>query len=473
MKKNSGTTDKQETKAAVQSIYEAKPEPGRNRAPKQDVEPADTRKQARLKMVEKRRDRSRSISMSLFVLIVMLLTVVLILNIMSRNAPAPQFMFIQNGIIEHSITSNAIIIREENVLKSPDNGYLKPMIQGGSRVSSGQTVAVIIREGSEDDLTTLKNYDQQIADLQMELVMKGKGTGASAVYDEADASIAAQIDLVRRDSSGMVFTSLSSYRTSIDVAMSRRDTRLLNIDFKDATLKELKLQKENLEKDLGVVAGNIIVSKPGILSYNLDGLEKSLSTQSIEKMDLDFFNKYSKGALAFLTAGEFRKKGDDAIKVITGIYQYIALVLPETEDSNFAADSSHTIKVPGTGASIEDCIVFRKIIQGGQLLVIFRTDRMIVGLADTRYIQALLTIKSAEGLRIPYSSVMNISEDGLSGDIMLVVSGYARKIHIKIIDSDSEYAIIEAAEKENQKVLDKAYLVKNPESVKEGENIGG
>ncbi|MHB1453693.1 MAG: HlyD family efflux transporter periplasmic adaptor subunit [Saccharofermentanales bacterium] len=473
MKKSVGTPERQETKTVIQSVYEAKPESGRHAAQKQDSVSDDQRKQERLRMVEKRRDRSRSISLSLFVLIVMLLTVVLILNIMNRNAPDPQFMFIQNGIIEHNITTNAIIIREENILKSPDNGYLKPMIQGGSRVSSGQTVAVIIRDGSEDDLATLKNYDQQIADLQMELVMKGKGTGAAAVYDEADGSISTQIDLVRRDGTGMIFTSLSSYRTSIDVAMSRRDTRLLNIDFKDATLKELKIQKEKLEKDLGVVAGNIIVSKPGILSYSLDGMEVTLSPKFVEKMNPDEFSKYSEGTLALMTAGEYRKKDADAVKIITGIYQYIALVLPETEDGNFPTDSRHTIKVPGTGTSIEDCIVFRKIIQGGQLLVIFRTDRMIVRFADTRYIQALLTIKSAEGLRIPYSSVMNISDDGLSGDIMLVVSGYARKIHVKIIDSDSEYAIIEASEKENQTVLDKAYLVKNPESVTEGENIGG
>jgi hypothetical protein len=473
MKRNVDNRGPSTGKVPTPKVFEASWESGKHDRSRAKVPPDDIRKSAKLKMVEKRRDRSRSISMSIFVLIVMLLTVLLILNIMKRNAPKPQFMFIQTGTIEHSLTADALIIREENILSAPDNGYLKPIVQSGSRVSFGQTAAVILREGSEEALATLKNYDQQIADLQMALVLQGKGTGAQAIYTEADESIANQIDLVRRDASGMTFPSFGSYRTSIDVAMSRRDSRLSAIDFKDAALKELKSQKAGLEKSLGIVAGNVVVGKPGILSYSIDGLEGRLSPATVDKMGLDQFKEFAAEVPTLLTADQYREKGADAVKIITGIYQYIALILPESADGSFPEESRHTIQIPSTGTSIDNCLLYRKIIQSGELLVIFRTDRQIVRFADMRHVKVQLSVLKTEGLRIPFSSVMNLREDGTVGDIMLVVSGYARKMPVRLVDSDSEYVIIEAVAAEDQATLDKGYLVKNPDSVTEGENLGG
>ncbi len=455
-------------------IREARKEPGRAESLKSRIrEDDELQKKARLEAAERRRDRSRSVTMSFFVLAVMLLTVSLVLSIMRRSAPKPQFMFIQTGVIDHTVTSDAILIRDETLLKSPDNGILKPVLQAGSRVSTGQTAAVIIREGSEDDIAALRNYERQIADLQARLVMQGKGTGAAAIYEEADGSIAAQIDLVRRDGAMAVFTNFPAYRASVDVAMNRRDTRLLGIDFNDAELSELKKQKENLEKELGIVAGNVIVTRPGILSYTIDGMEKTLSPGSADTLTMDQFSECLGSVQPFLTAGELCKKDDTALKVISGVYQYIALTVPESADSTFKEGSTHTIRVPDAGVDIADCTVYRKVIKAGQLLILFRTDRMVVRFADARTVKVLLSIRTSEGLRIPYSSLADVGPDRRSGDIMLVVSGYVRRISVRIVDSDNEYAIIEAVADEDKARLDKGYLVKNPDSVKEGENIGG
>ncbi len=429
-------------------------------------------KRKRLDYVERKKSRSQSISMSIFVVFVMIITVIVVLKIMKSSDPKPQFMFIQEGVIEHTITSEGLFIREETVLRSPDNGYLKPLIQAGSRVSSGQTAAVIMKDGSDDHMVTLKNYEKQISDLQNELMKQGKGPGARAVYDEADKEISAQIDIIRHDAINGLSAGISSNRSSISIAIQRRESRLLSIDFNDTRLNELKTQKQLLEEGLEVVTGNIFIETPGIVSYHIDGQEEILNADSAGKMSIDDYKKYLLQDKGNYTVGEYIEKDAAALKIITGIYQQIAVLIPAQQDSEFAEDSVHVLSVPEKGVQISGCRVVRKLVQGEEVLVILTTDRQLSGFSDHRSVVVSISTRTTSGLRIPYSSLYDIANDGKSGDLMIVVNGYAKKIPVTIKDHDSEYAIIEAANEADKNTLLNGYLVKNPGSVEEGEDLG-
>lgn len=427
---------------------------------------------AKLRAVEKRKARSRSVTMTVFVLVIMIFTVFIILQIMRQTAPKPQFMFLQTGTLEHTVGSTGLLIREETLMKASIDGTVKPLVEEGNRVSFGQSIAIIIDKGEEASLSALKNCEQQISDLQRELINQGKGPGARVIYEEADKDIAELVDLIRKDSIQGTLMNINSYETSIAVLLERRDTRLLSIDFNDSRLSELKRQKENLEKTLGILSGTIIGKTPGIISYNIDGLEEKLTVKDVQSLTVELYNQYISESKITTTTGETVKKDEPILRITGGIYQCIAFLLPGTTADSFPADSVHTVKITLDGTTIENCKVIKTIATGNDLFVIFQTDRQMDRFSDRRTIQASITTSSFTGLKIPISAIIGFDKTAKTGEIMIVSNGYARISKINIIDYDREDAIIEGVKDQQYSPAVNGYLVKNPESVKEGENIG-
>lgn len=431
-------------------------------------------REAKLRAVDRRKARSRSVTMTLFALIIMIITVLIILNIMKQTAPKPQFMFIQNGVLEHTVGSTGLLIRDEVLMKAPANGTVRPLIEEGNRVSFGQDIAIIIDQSAEESLSALKNCEQQISDLQRDLINQGKGPGARVIYEEADKDIAELINLARKDSIQGSLLNMNSYETSIAVLLERRDTRLLSIDFKDSRLNELKAQKIKLEKTLGLLSGTIKSQTSGIVSYHIDGMEELFETKNIQSLTVEQYQKFQSESKIYITTESTIKKDAPIVRITSGIYQYIAFLLPNTSIDSFKADSIHTIKIPMDGTTIQNCQVIKTEAVGSGLFVVFKTDRQLDRFSDRRIIQADITIKSTEGLKIPVSSIIGFDKNNKTGEIMIVSNGYARIAKINILDyNDGEYVIIEGVKDQKYSPALNGYLVKNPESVQEGENIGG
>lgn len=433
---------------------------------------ADQR-EAKLRAVERRKTRSRSITMTIIFLVILIFTVFLILNIMKKVSPKPQFMFIQNGRIEHVIGATGLLVRDDVLMKSPADGTLKPLIEEGNRASFGQDVAIIINKGSEQQLLALENCEQQISELQKELINKGKGAGAKVIYEEADKDIAQLVNLARKESIQDSLINMDSYEASIEVMLERRNTRLLSIDFSDARLNALKTQKAGLEKALGLFAGTIKSRTSGIVSYHIDGLEEQIDITKILSLTLQQYRNFIRDSKIKLTADDAVTKNEPIIRITSGIYQYIAFLLTNTSQSSFRINSYHTVKVPLDSATISNCQVVKAIPSGKDLFIIMKTDRQLDRFSDRRVIQADISIKTTEGLRVPVSSIINFDKNSNTGEIMIVSGGYTRKAKITIIDYDREYAIIDSVKGEEYAPSLYGYLVKNPESIEEGENIGG
>jgi len=444
----------------------------RDNFPVMDQNSVASQRDAKLRAVGRRKERSRIITLLFFVLIIMVFTVFIILSIMKKTSPKPQFMFIQNGILEHTLGASGVIIRDDVVMKSPANGTVKPLIEEGNRVSYGQDIAIIIAPGAEESLAVLKNCEQQISDLQRSLIIQGKGPGARFIYDETDKDIAELIDLARKDTIKGSLLNMASYEDSILVLLERRDTRLLSIDFKDSRLNELKTQKAKLEKNLGLLSGTMNSKTSGIVSYHLDGQEEQIATKDILSLTVEQYQKFVNDSKIYLTTEKAVSSNESILRITSGFYQYFAFLLQNTSEDSFKIGDISSIKIPLDGTIIQNCQVVKSIPVDKNLLIVFQTDRQLDHLSDRRIFQADITLKSTNGLKIPFSSIINFDKDKMTGAIMIVSSGYTRLSNINIIDYDREYAIIESVKDQQYSPAANGYLVKNPESIKEGENIG-
>jgi multidrug efflux pump subunit AcrA (membrane-fusion protein) len=98
--------------------------------------------------------------MSIGVLFIMLITAVMIIAVMNQTKPRPRFMFIQEGTVEHKVSSTGLIIRDESVFTAAAGGVLKPLATEGSRVARGQKVALIIPADQQEKIRELAKLEQ-------------------------------------------------------------------------------------------------------------------------------------------------------------------------------------------------------------------------------------------------------------------------------------------------------------------------
>ena len=302
---------------------------------------------------------------------------------------------------------------------------------------------------------------------------QGKGAGAKVIYDESDREIAYLVDMVRKESMQARTANIDAYKTSISVIMDRRDVKLLSVEFNDLRLNELKKQKQDLEKQLGIVAGTLSAKIPGMVSYYIDGLEEVLTPDSLNEMSIGKYRDLINAAEIKHTAGTRTSKNEPVLRITSGIYQYIIVLIPAGYKSGFVIDSYHELLSPMMGTKIPEYRVINIIEGNEEIAVIFRTERQLERFSDTRFFDTEIVVKKVTGMRIPFTSIFDFNEKEKRGSIFIVNGGYIRRSEVEIVDYNREYAIIEASPGSEYTPQISGYLIKNPESVKEGDSIGG
>jgi hypothetical protein len=426
----------------------------------------------RLVRIERRKARNRALFLSIFVMATMLVTIILIITVMQKARPRPRFMFIQNGELNRTVPSTGLILRDELTFNAPVSGLLKPLATEGSRAAKGQKLALVIPADKEAQLKSLQKCEKDIVDLQTELMNSGKGAGAQAIYDESAASLAAVINLVRGDVSRGSLSNLSAYATSIAVILEQRTTKLMSVDFNDARLDTLQATKAGLEKTLGLGSGTLTCSKPGIVSFKLDGLEGILNLSQVQSLTVDDYRKY----IGIKSAGsaDIRKVAKDqpVLRILSSLSQCLVFLLPDTPASLYQIDDYISISLPADGLVIDNCRVLRVEAAGADTLIVLRTDRKVERLSDRRTVQAELTVATTSGLKVPVSALIGADPAAGRASLMIVSGGYTRSCQVGIVDQDREYAIVKGIDGEEFKPDVATILVVNPESIGAGEFIG-
>ena len=156
-----------------------------------------------------------------------------VIHLINYVAEKPQFAFIADGAIEHTIGAKALIIRDEKPVQSGSAGELISSVTEGSRVATSQSLAMIVPEDKKSTVADLHNVQSQISDVQQEIVKTGTVDEAEKVYKDYNGKIEPIIDSIRKDATGGELHSLSTYSSSISVLLDEREAALSDINFND------------------------------------------------------------------------------------------------------------------------------------------------------------------------------------------------------------------------------------------------
>ena len=388
-------------------------------------------------------------------------------------AVKPNLEFVTNGSIEHTIGSRAIIVRDEDVVVSDHGGDFVTEAAEGSRVASGQAIAMVVPADMAAVVDNLRNTQSQISDVQQELIANGSAEGADIIYNDIDQSLTPIINMLRIDSNEGNLSELSSYASSISVLLNQRELELADLDFDDERLRVLRSDERGYESQLENRASVINAPEPGIISFKLDGLETVLSFDVLLNADAGTISDYIDDAAGIITSDLTVEAGDNVARIASNEEQYIACFLNESDapSAAFEIGSQHTVIVGSEGLSIGKCIVQRMTpTSNGNYLVVFSTTRYVEDLLDVRSADIEVVITETRGMRVPVSSLVSPDYDRGVATLYINDQGFCSELGVLIEDYDREFAIIKPMGDVSVPNLQTVYIT-NPGSVSPGDQV--
>ncbi len=423
-----------------------------------------------MRSTQHKRTITSALFLSVIVILIMVVTAAAILFVTDYSMAKPNYSFVSNGTIEHSIGATALIIRDEQTFTSTAQGSLVALALEGSRVCKDQNLAMVIPSGLDSTSASLRNIQQQIVDTQRSLMKLGKGSGSDTICLEADNEILPIVNMIRTDSLADSLSNLMSYSSSIQVLMDKRDSDLQSIDFQDEQLSALILRKNDLQSTLSAQADTLIADIPGIVSYKLDGFEDTLNSAFALTITPDQYSDYVKKSKGILSNDLTIKKDEPALRICQNAEQYLATVVAGKSITDFPMDATCSIRVPSEGIVISDCKVVRSIQSTGGVFVVFKTTSQVERLLDRRTAEIEIIQSSTSGLRVPASSLIDANYVSGYAQILYNSSGYARKLTVTVIDHDREYAIIAPVQGFDSPNLS-TIIITNPSTISEGDKV--
>ena len=330
-------------------------------------------------------------------------------HLVSYVAEKPQSSFITNGSIEHTIGAKALVIREEEAIKSGSGGELVTSVTEGSRVAASQNLAMVVPEDNRNTVEDLRNVQSQISDVQQEIIANGNVSEAKKVYDSYNESLDPIIDSIRSDSSTGKLQSLATYSSSLSVLLDERETALSEIDFNDERLRMLRSDEAKYQSALQRSSAIITASKPGIVSFRLDGQEGLLSFDTIESSDKNEIRRMINSSVGAMSAKYTVKSEDNVCRIVQNEKQQLAVFLnrKDAAATDFAVGTKHDINISAEGIVIQNAEVVRCDNGEDGMLIVFETTRYVEELLDMRTVDIEIVITRSSGLRISMTSLVN------------------------------------------------------------------
>ncbi len=345
---------------------------------------------------------------AIMVVLAVFVLVFIVHHLYNYIAEKPNFSFVMAGSVEHTIGAKALIVRDENVINASVSGDLVTQITEGSRVAKQQRLAMVVPSNLESVVSDLRNVQQQISDVQRELVQRGEVSEAESIYDSYDDKLVSVIDNIRSGAMNGNLSDLAAYYASLSVVLDEREDELAKINFDDERLNVLRRDEAVYENQLDREASKILATRPGVVSFRLDGNEETLKYDTFLGLEINEVKKMISSAQGPISSSLYVEADRPVARIAQNDEQYLAVYLSSDNAaaSDFAIGTEHDINIRSEGVAIEDCEVVRAEEDKNGTLIVFRTTRYVENLLDLRSVDIEIVITEYSGMRVSMTSLV-------------------------------------------------------------------
>ncbi len=339
--------------------------------------------------------------------------------------PSDTFM-IDNGKISSSEEAIGYIIREEKLFQGENykNGISQIKTEG-QRVAKGDPIFRYYSNNEQDLVKKIADLDKQIQDAMEE---------GNNIYSSDIAVLEKQIEgnLLEATNTNQL-NDIREYKKNIDTALNKKAKLVGELSPSGSYIKKLVSQRTKYEKKLNSGSEYINATVSGIVSYKIDGLEENLTPDSLDALTEENLNNLN------TKTGQLVSTSDEKGKIVNNYYCYVATLLNSEEAKNAQINDKVQLNL-STGDDITANIEYIAEQESGKRLIVFKITKCVDKLIDYRKISFEVVWWSADGLKVPNSSILR-EEDKTY--IIRKRVGYSDKILIKVLKESKNYSIIE------------------------------
>ncbi len=317
--------------------------------------------------------------------------------------PKVSYQIVKTGTIDNSKSMSGIILRNEQVIYSEDEGNIQYVVSEGEKVKKDGLVYVLVDEQQLTQSTKKQNeVDEQI-------YQKAEDRKEISYYQD-------QIYKLNED----VKTNLemfydNRFENTTHFVYTLREQLEQNINKRTAIYtQEQKEQKQNIADLKTEIEANInqyhlgkTAPEAGIISYKVDGQEVENVSELLEKIDYKKYNSIIKGSKLNYLNKNIVTKEDPIYKIILDNKWHIISYIDLSEEDDFKEGQSYYLDFTGTtNKQVNFKLISKQNEEDKRIRLVFETNDQISDFLDLRTVDFTIGNKNVSGLKIPKQAIV-------------------------------------------------------------------
>ena len=359
-------------------------------------------------------------------IVVIIFAICLLYNVVSLFINPSDTFMIENGKISSSDEAEGYIIRDEKLFQGENykNGISQIKTEG-QRVAKGDPIFRYYSNNEQNLVKKISELDSQIQEAMEE---------GNNIYSSDIAVLEKQIeDNIQLIANTNNMSEITEYKKNINSALTKKAKLVGDLSPSGSYIKKLISQRTKYEEKLNSGSEHIKATVSGTVSYKIDGLEEILTPDSLENLTEDYLKSLN------LKTGEIVPTSEEKGKIVNNLYCYLATVISSEEANNAQINDNVKLKL-STGYEVKASVEYISEQDNGKRLIVFKTTKCVDKLIDYRKISFDIIWWSADGLKVPNTSILK-EEDKTY--IIRKRVGYSDKIPVKVLKESKNYSIIE------------------------------
>jgi len=333
---------------------------------------------------------------------VFLLIIIYIIGYLYNNAARPEIsqMRVEMGHINLPTSFDGVVVRDEVVYHAGAQGALVFHVNNRERVRRGRVVAAI------QDASAVAAYSQNLAQVDQHAVEAQRGR-FGLINDE---------EIALRNRNIIVHVSNAAFSLSagdvdgvfpLGVRVSQGMQNRNELYFSDESVMiDLLSARTQALSGLNAAVAEISVSAAGVVSMVIDGLEEVVTPGNMENIPREIFRPSDSLPS---TAGLEVDGGDAVFRLVRSNEWFVVAYVPQeyAQNRNLSVGMATTIFVETGGDLLPlETEIHSLSASGGDVRVVFQTNRDLMRFIDTRRISFRLDREPQDGLKVPWSAIV-------------------------------------------------------------------
>ncbi len=392
--------------------------------------------------------------------------VFLLISIFFRSGNTVQTYTALDGSIEEYVLADGYIFRDQEFVTAPTDGYFECVADEGQRVTEGATIAAVYKHNVDPAVTEeIAQLKEKIQELESDSSQADVYSG-SAVRIERNISDEAQALSQIKDNNNI--SDIVAAKQNIDGYVASKLYTSEDGKSKEEHLQEMKDRLRELESGENSEREWIYAPRAGVFSSKVDGYEQVLSIDMLDEASPSYLKNLSKENIEI---SETVSSGENVCKIINNYEWYFIGTVSEKEAANFETGQDIRVKF----YDLSDSVVTGTVTaiskpDGGKVAVTVHSTKYVESIYTTSKVSAELFIESADGIKVPSSSLRVI--DGQQG-VYVVRLGVAKFVPVSLLYNNKEWAVIEPVKDTNYEESLEMYdeVIVNTKGIEDGKVV--